>query len=562
MRFVLLRPGLMRGLALCLLLLASGAHAQTRAWLDRDRIGSGDTATLNIETDQLAVEPDYSPLMQDFALSGRTSRRSVEIANGTRKTRTLFAVGLQPRRDGVIGIPGLRVGNAYTQPLMLTVAPTAATPARVGDSVCIESEADTASPFVQQSVGFVVRLYSAEPLLSGQLDQDAPEGASLQRIGDDVRTSRELDGRRYSVIERRYLLVPERSGSLAIPGARFQGHSAGSFFDDLLGDGRRALHANAAPQTLQVRAAPAHAPQPWLPLRDLRLRYLATPQQVRAGEATTVVVEAVADGASAAQLPELQLPAGDGVQVFAEPAQADERFVAGRPQVTLTRRFSLVPARAGTLRLPGPRLAWWDVQAGAARTARLPDLTLPVAPGTALGDPAGNSASNPTSAALDATGTRTAAADAGRIRVPGIQGALQPWAVIAAVFALLWLATLIWGLQRQPEASVAAPAGGAPAKPNHAGELKRALDTGTLAEVGQALCALATPPAVDLDAVHARLADPAQVAALEALQRARWGDGDATAARTALRSAFQRGPRWRAPQAAATGPLPPLYPPG
>ena len=59
-------------------------------------------------------------------------------------------------------------------------------------------------------------------------------------------------------------------------------------------------------------AVPANAPQPWLPLRELSLQYLSTPQAARAGAAATVTVEARADGASATQLPELQLPPVDG----------------------------------------------------------------------------------------------------------------------------------------------------------------------------------------------------------------------------------------------------------
>jgi hypothetical protein len=57
-----------------------------------------------------------------------------------------------------------------------------------------------------------------------------------------------------------------------------------------------------------------------------------------------------------------------------------------------------------------------------------------------------------------------------------------------------------------------------------------------------------------------RLDDPSQRAAVEAMQRARWGDGDGAAARAAMRSAFAGGPRWRALATTAASSLPPLYP--
>ncbi|HEY0506393.1 MAG TPA: BatD family protein, partial [Lysobacter sp.] len=351
---------------LALLSLASlDASAQVRAWLDRDRIAMGETVTLNIETTATTVaEPDYAPLLSDFFLSGHTSRREFVMSNGRNVARTLYAVALRPKRDGLITVPALYVGSQRTQPIPLTVAPgVAPPPARSGDDVFIESEADDEDPYVQQSVGWVVRLYSATPLISGQLDQAPPDGASLQRIGDDAQYQRDVGGRRYHVVERRFLLVPERSGELAIPPARFEGRGATGFFDDLLGSRGGALEAQAAPRFLNVRPAPANAPQPWLPLQNLQLRYQSTPQELRVGNAATLTVEAVADGATAAQMPELQLPDIDGVQVFAEPVQADERFVDGRPRVKLTRRFSLVPAREGAVRVTGLQMRWWDVRA-------------------------------------------------------------------------------------------------------------------------------------------------------------------------------------------------------
>jgi hypothetical protein len=94
-------------------------------------------------------------------------------------------------------------------------------------------------------------------------------------------------------------------------------------------------------------------------------------------------------------------------------------------------------------------------------------------------------------------------------------------------------------------------------------DLRRVLDRGTLADVAETLCAMARPSPGDVDALRARLADPRQVHALDALQRARWADGDGVAAREALRAAFKDGPHWRRdPQASAGDLLPPLYPRG
>ena len=533
------------------------AFAQTRAWLDRDRIALGETTTLNIETDQsLAAAPDYSALMNDFQISNNVSSRQFEMVNGVSHSRVLFAIALQPRREGVITLPRLLVGNERVQPPSLTVTASTATPAHAGDPVFIETEADAQEPYVQQAVGLTVRLYYSGPI-SGQLDQPDPDGATLQRVGEDTQYARQIGSRAYSVLERHFLLIPERSGTLTIPSAHFKGTGTPGFFDDLLGNGGRPLQADSAPRFLHVLEAPPDAPQPWLPLRGLTLRYLETPQRGRAGESITVTVEATADGATAAQMPPLQLVAGGGAQVFAEPAQSDESFVDGRPKVRTVRRFSIVPAQAGTLRITGPSQAWWDVRARLRRTASLPDLDVPVlvgANGAGAAAPPGVGASEPSGA------------DAG-LRVPGVQGIVQPWALAAVVFAAAWLLTLMWALRRrqQPVAPGVMPeqvtTGHASTSQASLRDFKRALDHEDLGRVADVLCALRTPPATNLDGVRVALDDTGQVAAVDALQRARWGDGDGVKARALLRDAFRRGPRWKQPATARVdSQLPPLYP--
>lgn len=535
-------------LVLLLMAFALPAAAQTRAWLDRDRISANETVTLNIKTDGMA-RPAYDPLLRDFAISGRSSRTEMDNTG----VHSLYAVALQPRRAGQLVIPALRVGNASTQPLVLQVeAANAPAPSRAGDDVFIESQADDAQPYVQQTVGWVVRLYSAAPLISGQLDQPAPAGASLQQVGEDARYSREVAGRRYEVIERRYQLVPERSGALSIPGAVFEGRGTGGFFDELFGDRGGALNAQAPAKVLQVQPIPANAPQPWLPLRDLRLRYASTPGDLRAGASGSLVVEAVVDGATAAQMPELQLPPIDGVQVFADPVQADETFRNGRPQVKLTRRFALVPAQAGAASLAGMRIDWWDVAAGARRTATLPPLSWSVA-------------------AADGTRGATTAPAAGAPAVASASAGMRAhagWILATLVFAALWLFTLVWGLHQRAHHHQAPPPTGARGavvpgarKPSQGlAELRRVLETGDLGDVAETLRAMATPPAGNLDELLARLDDAGQRDAVVALQRARWGNGDGVRARQLLRSAFSKGPRWRVEPASAPSLLPPLYP--
>lgn len=527
------------------------AAAQTRSWLDRTQITYGETATLNIETDASVQQIDYRPLATQFDIAGQTVRRSFERVNGKNRTRSLFAVGIRPRGPGVLTVPALRVGTTTTTPQRLTVLPPSVVPASGDADAFVETVVDAAQPYVQQAVGMVVRLHVAVNLLSGQLDQEPPPNASLQRVGEDLQYQRELQGRRYNVIERRYLLIPERSGALVIPGARFNGQAVGGFFDDLFGDGRKPLSAAAPTKRLQVQPIPANAPQPWLPLHDLRLRYIQAPKQASAGAAVTVELEMIADGASATQLPALTFPQSADVQVFAEPPQADEQFIDGRPRATLRRRIALVPLHAGSLSLPGPRIEWWDAAQGVARTAMLPPLQLQVAPGAVADDATANKSPQPGASSAGAVVGSTSD-DASR-RLPGL----------AALVIVLMLLAGGWWLhkRRQPAMDVAGdPTAPATEVVSETPSLADALKRGELAGIARALCHAAGIHGDDLDTLRTRLDDDAQVAAVARLQAARWGGGDAGAALAALQAAFAQGVRLHQQAPRKVPLLAPLYP--
>src|SRR3546814_15414523 len=112
--------------------------------------------------------------------------------------------------------------------------------------------------------------------------------------------------------------------------------------------------------------------------------------------------------------------------------------------------------------------------------------------------PGGNASGALTSAA---DGDVVVDGDDGALRLPGADNA-RIWAWATAGFALLWLVTLVWALQRRPQA---APQRDGRAEPSKAGtglrDLKRVLDRGDFGEVAEVPFALADPPAADLDTI-------------------------------------------------------------
>lgn len=524
------------------------AHAQTRVWLDRSSVTLGETVALNIETDQSLQAIDYSPLQQTFDVGGQSVRRSFSLTNGRSTSKTVFSVGLRPRRAGALTVPALRIGNQMGPTLQLQVLQPTAAPASNKNDVFVELEADTLHPYVQQTVAVTVRLNYAVPLASGQLDLPPPDHGNLQRVGEDVTYQRDLGGRRYQVVERRFSLIPDRSGELLLPGARFNGVRADGNYDLLFSSSRQTLSAASPALPLQVRAIPAAAPQPWLPLRNLTLRWLQTPKQAFAGQAVTLEYEMEAISASAAQLQPVQMPKMAGATIFAEPARKQDAFVDDGQRAVLQQVLSVVPTHAGTLTIPGPEVRWWDAVQGVARVAKLPALELQVAAGAITTVPQTQHAESAPSAPSPTPVAKPAAVKANGLQRPRI------WHAVLTVLAVLLVVYGVWLLLRMrnrlPQV-VTLDAGQ---------QLTQALAGDDLAAIVRALVRAAGVNSGDLDDVGQRLASPQQQAAVRALQKARWGSGNAASALAQLRTAFASGVELQKTKQGARSLLPPLYP--
>ncbi|MBS0192740.1 MAG: protein BatD [Proteobacteria bacterium] len=554
------------------------AQAAVRASLDRDHATVGEPITLTISADGNAGKPDLSALGQDFTLGGVSSGSQTTIINGNVQSTQQWTVALIPRHAGAITIPTIAVGGERTLPLRVQVdagaggVGTAASPADVssaatpvqgsigkpGDPVFIESGVAQQHPYVGQAVVYTLRLYYAANLLDASLDAPTSDNGDLRQIGQDARGSQVVQGKTYAVVERRYLVQPEHSGSLHIGPTVFRGRAmggSGNPFDDDMGI--RALHASSAALSIDVRPQPSQATQPWLPAQAVTLSIDPPTSPPHAGEPFTLVAHETAQGAAASQLPEIALPAIPGAQVYPEPSTTTEQMAGDVLQAQRTRRFAIVPSRSGDLSLPALSLPWWNVTDDRAAIARVSLPRLQVLPGSA-----GASA-----AADAAAGAAPAVSAAAAPIATEVQQGLRAWQTATFVLAILLALALAWGWRRGGTAidtamrQVEPPAGTGGDAPS----LREALASGVPSLIAMALCKAAPVPRPrHLHEVAERLADAAQRKAVLDFDAARWrGDGQPTVDVLAqLRSAFARTPRWmgNVPGANAATVLPPLYP--
>jgi len=541
-----------------------------RAWLDRDTMQLGETVTLNVQVQGgSAAQPDFSALKQDFNLIGTQSSQQISVAGSVSSTKTLWAVGLEPKHAGRITIAPIAVGRATTQPIVLNVLDQPAqAQSRVGDDVFLEVTAEPLAPYVQQQVRYTVKLYYVFDLTDGNLNEPQADGLGVQRLGQDKAYNATLGGRRYHVVERHYALTPERSGAIEIPGLAFRGTALDVTDPTGFFSRGRSVSAHSDAVRLDVRPKPAEwAGDPWLPAASVLLKDEGDlPDEVHVGDPVTRTIRLQAQGLGYEQLPELDLKAPPGAEIYPDKADTRTRDDGEWLYGERVRKFAFVPNKPGTLTIPGLTVRWWDTVHDRAETAQLPARTITVLPASGAAADGASAAPAPQAGVAvrsEPVPPAGVAAGATAARAPRL------WQGLALLGFALWLGTLAlwWRERRRPSTSPVQP----PAPPQTDASAPRAafLRACALADLAGAERALIAwarherPDVRNLGEFAQRLADAAQREALADLQRTRYAGapGDGLAVR--LQQAFRKGLAWRDARRAAPAsapPLPELYP--
>lgn len=559
---------------LALVLCPIWAHAASvEASLARNTVQLGETVTLNLHSDTGSFEtPDFSVLSNDFAVLGQSSGQTMSFINGQRKVEFNVGVVLRPLHQGDLTIPALQVGGTTTQPLVVHVtAPSASAASTSNGPVFLEASVQPSSAYVGQQLALSVKLYYLANLANASLDDPRIDDVDVSRIGGDTNYQAERNGRIYNVIERRYVLVPQKPGELRIPPVQFQGDLLDpNDPDSFLGMGAP-VSAQSTPLQVTVKPAPAHwGSAAWLPARKLSLTLDGLPDEhtpLRVGQPFNLTMTLEATGIPFEALPPLTLPDLEGATAYPDKPvtanRADSPWVVGRRQ----QAFAVVPEKAGTLTIPAISLKWWNVLTDQAETATIPAHTYTVQGAAGAAPPA------PASPAVSAeSGTAAAAAASSAGEGTSAAGGSWRWIALASLGVLLCLLlTLGWGKwRRRRTASPARP----PRRDRAPGamssrECRRAFMQAAGGEDSQAqartLLAWARserPAIAHLEALSQALAAIAQREAIAALQRQRYAADPASAAGPALRQAFESGFEWLDPPGPGRDddPLPPLYP--
>ncbi|MBK1722007.1 hypothetical protein CKO23_07045 [Thiocystis violacea] len=452
--------------------------AELRVQVDRKQLGPDDVLGVQVVAEgDSKGDPDFTPLTKDFDILSQGQSQVTSIVNGKISQSRQWNLQLAPKRQGRLSIPALSVGRDRSEPVAVEVVARPQTSDTAGAKpLFLKAQVNTEQPYVQQVMDYRVKIYFSQEPQRAVLSEPQADGATIQQVGDDRGYDESVDGQLYRVIERRYQIIPQRSGELEIQSPRLEamlpdtsrgarrdpfadldeafGGTLFQSFPQIPGvthPGRRVVE-RAQNLQIQVRPQPAGSGSPWLPATSVQVadEWAPSPPVFRVGEPVTRTLTLTALGTTTAQLPNLDLGTLDGAQVYPDQPRAEDLSNSPEPAAVKTFKVALVPTRAGVLKLPEIRLSWWDTTADAARVVVVPERTVQVAPA-----PAGSQ--QPASVAPpEPMPTQAAAAPSASAAAPIPQPQPEPgatwwglgfWPWLTLLLGGGWLMTLVWWLR-------------------------------------------------------------------------------------------------------------------
>lgn len=445
------------------------ARAAITASLDRDHIAVGETVRLLLQRDgSTDEEPDISPLRRDFDVLGSSKGSSVQIINGHASSQVQISLVLAPKHDGAIRLPSLQWGGETTPVLELLVGGKSSAqqsaPADGSSHVFLSATLDHNQTYVQTAVVLTVKLFTDQPLVEAALDLPANGDVLIKQFGEDKQTSESRNGNVYQVVERKYLLIPQRSGPIQLAGPVLDAKLMTKQNDDPFGSdpffsnafGRlhlprlpglltatRPIHLRAKPIELNVQPRPASAKgSRWLPAQNLTLEETWRPEKssIHAGEPITRHLRLTALGLTGAQLPDLSavMRAPDGIKLYPDQSRTEDHQQGATVLGSRDQDIAFVAQQPGHYVLPEVRLSWWDTVHDTSREATLPSRQVDVLP--AAGGTFSTMAPEPAKASPSIQSQTGQQPDMPAGKTSPLDE--WPWPFISLALALLWLGTL------------------------------------------------------------------------------------------------------------------------
>lgn len=381
---------------LSLLSLTLPVHSQTEtqllsAFVDRNETSVSEILTLTIRVDNTLgnSRPSLAGLNRDFEQIGNVSTRSsYSNINGTVQSFVDYIVQIRPRSTGTLVIPSFRISSELTTPITINVGEAEQLSNAGNDEIFIFSEVNKESVYVQEQLLYTIKLYYSISFDQGaQLTSPQVADSVVQQLGSDETYSEIVEGVRYNVTERNFVIFPQSSGELTIPPVYFTatvGRRGGltRFFNNRTSV--REINLSSNTHVIEVQGKPISFPgQTWLPASNISIveSWSGPVENLAIGESVTRNIQIGASGLSSSLLPGITYEELPGLKFY--PDQPEREDSANELGVTGSRTegTAIVPSQAGDFIIPELVIPWWNTTTDTLEQAVIPAKTITVLPG-------------------------------------------------------------------------------------------------------------------------------------------------------------------------------------
>jgi hypothetical protein len=383
-----------------LLVPAAYAKDKLQVSVDRNQIHEDDTLQLTVTGNmKLSLsfgsifnlssinmpKPDLGNLQDNFDIVNQSQKYNVQTVNSDTKAEISWVYTLAPKRTGSLTIPTIKFKGAESDPIHITVLKGSSPQVAAQNArTFLVASVDKKEVYVQEQVVYTLKLYYLDQLANGNLSDPKPENAIIESAGKQKQYTEMHNHQLYNVIERKYLVFPQKSGTLTLNRQTFSGSILGGGglggFSGFGGFSSKPVRARSEAINVKVKPPAAHQGQNWLPAMSLNLseKWSQTPDKVKVGDSITRTIKIEALGLLGSAFPNIQMQDSPSFNVYpSQPKVESDENPAG-VQANWQEDIAMVAVKAGKVTLPEIKLPWWDTVNNVERVATLPARTIEV----------------------------------------------------------------------------------------------------------------------------------------------------------------------------------------
>lgn len=426
------------------------SQAKVSARVDRTKIIIGETFNLTISVDSNTSEqPDLSELQEVFQVLGTSQSSSTQIINGSYSVNKSWQISLMPSAVGKNTIPPIKLGNEMTRAIPVEVVKSDPNAKANGD-LFIEIETDKNTAYVKEQILITVKLFYSISLSEGSLSEPIATNAIVTQLDKGTTYSTKRDDRSYTVLERHYALFAEKSGTLEVNPIIFSGRDNSSRRSFSMFSTGKPVRAVAKPLSFEIKPIPQSAiGKDWIPARNVQLSQQWSQGEYKVGEPITRTITVYVEGLGETQVPDIKLGDIADVRIYPEQPQTQEEKTTQTIKTYKQVKIALIPTHEGAIRIPEYKLEWYNTQTGKTEFAKLPPVTLQVSAGDyAMEKPAiENIFKNENKQPKE--GKKVQETPVAEVKIIKQDNPL--WKILTALFALLWLITVVYWLKTKKQ---------------------------------------------------------------------------------------------------------------